>query len=473
MRCRLADSRSFRSDQRASVLVTALIFATVIGISLTSYLSLSRSSLAIAQRGLYLNAAIDLAEVGIEQGLWALNATEDGDATAWNGWSTAGSNASRKFNSFNYGGGVTGEVNVFVGNYNSTPPYVIAKSTITLQDKSEINRWIRITTASRSLFAHGLTARDTITASGGAWVDSWKSDPDNDPSTPAIPWSSGVALDNGSIATASTATPAISLGSADIYGTAAVGASSSAGLAMSWGGQVGPRGMSISGPYNVAPGVLGMSFSATFEPVTVPTGATVTSPYVLPRSVSGPPWYLSTETIGTAGSSTYLQMDKITVEGAATLTIDGDVTFYLPPSSIETVKVAGSGRIELAPGASLKIYTPGDINISGAGIANSAAPENVQIWSNRNGSSGQSISLSGSGGLGAIVYAPDADLTLPGSTDFAGAAVVNSAVLSGSGAFHYDESLKNFGSGGSITVDSYEELDTPAKRAPYISDLTF
>ncbi len=467
-----APSVGARPD-RGSVLLTALIFVAILGMVLVPLLNLSRTTMQISNRAVYRAAAHDLAEAGLEEGLWSLNKANSGSGTAWSGWTISGSNATRKFTGFTYANGVTGEVNVLAENYAGSPPAIIARSKLILPNGPPIERWLRIGTATRGLFAFGLLARDSITMSGGGWVDSWKSDPDNNPATPPVAWSSSVALDNGALATVSTATPSISIGSADVYGKVAVGASSNAGLAISWGGQVGPRGMAISGSYNLAPGALTPSFTASFETVTAPTGATTTSAYTLPRSVSGPPYYLAAETIGTAGASTILQLDQVRVGGAAVLTIQGDVTMILPPSVISTLIVEGSGRIQLASGATLKIYTPGNITISGAGITNPSAPESMQIWSTRNGSLGQTISLQGSGALNAIIYAPDARLTLPGSTDFSGAAVVYTAQLTGSGAYHFDENLKNFGSGGSLTISDYTELDTTAKRASYAAALNF
>ncbi|WP_221030616.1 DUF7305 domain-containing protein [Actomonas aquatica] len=460
------------APNRGGALITALVFVAVIGISLASYLTVSQTAVHTAHRALYLTATVDLAETGLEHGMWSINAQEDGNPNAWTGWTINGSNATRTLSGFDYGAGVTGTVKVLVENYAASAPAVCARARITLANGATLEKWLRVTTASRGLFAFGLLARDTIVMSGGAWVDSWQSDPDNDPATPPVGWSPGVARDNGSLASASTALPSISIGSADLYGTTAVGSSLMAGLAMSWGGQVGPRGMPIAGPYNLAPGALTTNFTANFETVTVPSGATPRSPYVLPRSVAGPPYYLAAETIGSPGATTYLQLDSMSVAGAATLTIEGDVTLYLPPSGITTLNVAGSGRIRLAPDASLTIYTPGNITVSGAGITNPSAPANLQIWSNRNGSLGQTIRLAGSGALNAAIYAPDADLILPGHTDFAGAAVVNSATLSGSGSYHFDESLKNFGSGGSVAIDNYSELNTAASRSPYIARLS-
>lgn len=467
-----------RNPRRGGLLITALILMAVIGIALTSYLSLSRAVLQSSHRNLYLTAAVDLAEVGLEHGMWALNAAYAGTSGAWTGWSggpaTPGdANAWRKFTGFSYDGGGRGEVSVYVVNYQGGAPHVVSKAVITMNDGRAVEKWMRVIVKKRSLFGYGLLARDTITASGGAYFDSWISDPDGNPATPPVAYSSSVARNFAPVATVSSATPSISLGSADLYGTVAVGAKTTAGVAVSWGGQVGPRGMPISGSYNIAPGALSTEFSASFETVTPPTGATVRAVYKIPYNLSVAPYYVSAENMGTTGAATIYQMDKVTVEGAATLTIRGDVTLILPPTGVETLKVAGSGKIVLATNATLTIYTPGNIDISGAGIANPSAPEAMQIWSTRNGTSGQTIKLEGSGALSAIIYAPDAVMTLPGGVHFSGAAVVKSATLSGSGAFHYDESLKNFGGSGSLGIESYTELETAESREDYVELMEF
>lgn len=492
-----SSSRPLRAA-RGSVLITALILTIAVGMVLASHLSLSRQALKTSNRTVYTTAAVGLAETGLEQAMWALNAAGRGESGAWDGWTVSGGDASRDFDGFSFGAGASGNVRVRVIGHTGDTPEIVARATVTLAtDGPEIEKWLKLTVANaagatapnpaRSLFAYGLLARESLYANGGAWFDSWPSDPDNDPSTPAVPWSQAVARDNTKLAVAATTNGAMWIDGADVYGTVAVGAGTAAGLKMKdWDGQIGPRGSSFSGKYRVVPGTVSVDFGATYETVNEPADPTVRAPYVLPRSVSGPPWYLSAESLGTTGETTVLQMNKLTVEGAATLTIKGDVTLFLPPSGAETMKVAGSGKILLEDNATLTIYTPGNINVSGAGIANSGAPARVQIWSTRNGTTGQTISLAGSASLNAVIYAPDAALTLPGHTDFCGAAVVRTARLTGSGAFHYDESLQFFSGGGSrpdangsdavggvLAIEKFEELTTPQSRAPYLATLGF
>ncbi|MGE9293811.1 MAG: DUF7305 domain-containing protein, partial [Puniceicoccales bacterium] len=259
-----------------------------------------------------------------------------------------------------------------------------------------------------------------------------------------------------------------------IYGSVSVGADSYAGLSVSWGGQVGPRDMEISGPYNVAEGAFTPNFTATFEDVTAPTDTEPADPYQLPytkRVVVSNQWsswtenrYINSETLGEDDTETKLRLLSLTVDGDGTLTIKGDVTLVLTSYS-EAMKIVGSGEIVLADDASLTIYVEGDVEIAGAGVLNTGAPEDFQLWSTSTTPDSQEIDILGSGTLSGIIYAPNSHLNVPGGTNLYGAAVVGSATFSGSGAFHYDESLKNKGFGGSsMEISSYSELTDADER---------
>lgn len=475
-----------------------MIFLLIVAIALAGYVRLSSSAMRMSNRSFYTNAAVDLAEIGVEQAMWALNRISS-HSGAWSGWTAlnGGTDLTRVFNDFGYAGGVAGEVRVHVKNP-GPGAVVTSRAVITLKDGHVLEKWIQVKLKRRSLFAHALVARDKISAEGGVVFDSWNSDPDNDPSTPFIPWSESVSMSNATIAAASTDESAVRLKpSAIVYGTVLVGTESGAditygsmsgagfnaeaGLYQDWGTKVGNKDEMPSGshPY-LAQDALSTGFSASFEEIVAPEGATVVSSYVLPHNktvVKSNQWsswtenvYVSQDSIGETGAETILQMEKLTVEGAATLTIKGDVTLVLPSSGVETLKVTASGKVTLEEGASLTIYTAGDVDISGAGIANPSSPSALQIWSTRaSGSLGQTIKLGGSGQLSGVIYAPDAAFSIPGGTNFFGAAVVYSGSFTGSGKFHYDESLQNysFGRESRVEIGSYTELTTPELRRPY------
>ncbi len=106
------------SARRGSLLIVAMILAAVIGISLVSYLNLSRTSLTISNRSLYNNAAINVAENGLEEAIYAINRMIADDTYAWPGWTTDGnaatSSAWRKWEGIPFDQNATGTLRVYI-----------------------------------------------------------------------------------------------------------------------------------------------------------------------------------------------------------------------------------------------------------------------------------------------------------------------------------------------------------------------
>jgi Tfp pilus assembly protein PilX len=76
---------------RGSALLTALIFAIIIIITVVSSISLSTQSLKLAHRTFFADAANNLAETGLEEAVWSFNTLGNSTssaaiATAWSGW---------------------------------------------------------------------------------------------------------------------------------------------------------------------------------------------------------------------------------------------------------------------------------------------------------------------------------------------------------------------------------------------------
>src|SRR3979409_2292748 len=77
--------------ERGSALITALIFAIIIVITVVSSISLSKQSLKLAHRTFFADAANNLAETGLEEAVWSFNkmglSTDSTTvANAWSGW---------------------------------------------------------------------------------------------------------------------------------------------------------------------------------------------------------------------------------------------------------------------------------------------------------------------------------------------------------------------------------------------------
>jgi hypothetical protein len=449
-----------RADaRRGSVLLTALLTAALIAVSIGGYVTLNTQSLKLATRSFYLAEAINMAEGGLEEAIWSFNQAQAGDTSAWTGWNTSdGITAKRTLTDFALGGNATGVVKVYVDRYNppaSYQPKVISEATVTLPNGGQIiTKMVEVRMKRRSYFASGLVAKNGIKFSGNtASVDSWISDPDKDDATAVVPYSAGVRRDKGSVA-ASSITATISVGNADIFGTASVGSSSSTAVSVGSNGKVGPfgTGNGVKNPASVA-----TDFMTNLENVSAPTGGTILG------SIG--------TSIGTTGTTTTWQVSHIDDN----LTVYGNVTLILTAGvGTDAINLTGTEGITIAAGATLKIYTAGDIKIAGNGILNNNdSPETLQIWGTSTSATAQDIRIAGNGALKAVVYAPNGDVEINGNGDVMGAVVGKEIELTGNAAFHYDESLAGMGDDTPFGVYKWREILSPAERTTNATVLAF
>src|SRR5438552_12579328 len=124
-------------DRRGSLLIVAMILCAVISISLVSYLQLGRTSLTISNRALYNNAAINVAENGLEEAMYSINQMVSNTTYTWPSWTnngTAGDSAAwRKWTDYTFDQNATGMARVYVDNYKGiVAPKIVARATITL-----------------------------------------------------------------------------------------------------------------------------------------------------------------------------------------------------------------------------------------------------------------------------------------------------------------------------------------------------
>lgn len=478
-----------RAQTRGSLLIVAMILCSVIAISLASYLQLGRTALTISNRALYNNAAMNLAENGLEEAMFAINKyTADPASYDWSDWTNDGTNAWRKWTGYTFDQNATGITRVYILNYLSgTAPEAVARSTITLGggDTRTVEKWVRIQLRRTSKFANGLVAKESILFKGTtASVNSWNSEVDHDsnPATAPIitPYSTAVKNDNGSIGSISVSSDAVSVQNADIWGYASTGGALP---------KVGPTGLVGSyGPPATTAGTMDMDrvstdFSASFDPVEAPSDysynaiAAITNDTSLPGTVTA-----------AADGKYYISTTQINFNNKA-LTIEAGKTVVLKLTDTSTaISVGGgSGVISIASGATLEIYTEGSIAIGGSGISNGVddadagttietdemgQPKQFQIWGTKT-SGTQDITIAGNGVLSAIVYAPQGSVKINGNGDVAGSVVANDITVVGSSAFHYDESLANFGGSNPFRVSRWEELTLAADRATYADELDF
>jgi hypothetical protein len=110
-------------SSRGSVLLVALCFVTVLGISLASYVAVCSRSMQISNRTAQTGLSRQLAEMGLEEALRAFNKNDWSDWS--NGpavdWTVSGTTATANltFPAGTFGQGVTGSVKIRVDNYNA------------------------------------------------------------------------------------------------------------------------------------------------------------------------------------------------------------------------------------------------------------------------------------------------------------------------------------------------------------------
>jgi len=481
---------------RGSVLLVALIFSLIFAITLTTYLQLATNALKLSQRSFLGNEAMNVNEAGLEQMLWTFNYANDQkkastSVTAWsaNQWSTSGTNAWKEISNFSLSQNATGTAKVFIQNYNSIgnpAPVAVCKSIIQPGNAAPpIVKMVQVTLSRRSYFSTGLVARNGVSFNGNnATVDSWNSNPLNATISPNYAYNSTQAprAANGGVATTSI-TSTVSVQNADIYGYVSVGSESDSAI------YVGSQG--LIGDFSSAAGTkdterITTNFTQDLPEVQVPPKTfmlyteTGNKNYILGAGNSQLP---ETNDINgnkgdtVDGVTTYyyaVQYIDLTGNASSKLTIKSgyNVVLKVTNTTGTVIKTAGSAGIEIGSGATLAIYTSGNVNItgtsvtngSGGGVANSGAASAFQIWGTGVSGGGQTISVQGNGSLSGIVYAPYAAVSIVGNGEVYGSVVGDTIQVTGNANFHYDESLANYGGTNPFKVSKWTEIRSDTNR---------
>lgn len=467
------------TSARGSVLLVAMIFATLLALGLGSYLAMATGALKISRRSFTANEAMNVTEAGLEQALWTFNLANDQDVagetvTAWDSWIIDGDSARKIFTDFSLSNGCSATVQVVVGNYNSPglpQPTVICKATVTPSEGPVIVKMVQVRLSRRSPFEIGLVGRNGVSFNGNnAYVDSWNSNPFGVTPSPNYPYNSVNAprRANGSVSTGSL-NSAVSVMNADIFGYVSVAAPTNANIRLGPNGKIGgfsqPSGTKDDSH-------IAADFVEDLPPARSPTAVWV--PYMEGGSnrITGSA-NLPTEAdiaahrgVSKFGVTTYYYtVQDISTNG--TLAVKPGYNVALRATSSGT-SVSTSGDISIGAGGKLSIYTDGNVTIGGGGIANaSGSTAGFELWSTAT-TVGQVISIKGQGSLTGLIYAPNANVTIAGNGYMAGSVVANSITMSGNGEFHYDEALVNYGLAGSLTpfrASQWNELRSAEDRA--------
>ena len=479
------------TSARGSLLIAAMLIAAIIAISLTSYIKLATNSFSQTQRTFLGSAAMNLAEVGLEVGLYSFNQLDNTTgATAWSGWTintasypttyTAATpfpvTATKSVTGFDLGQGATGSVKIYVEYPNGTTstgtsgvnPSILVRSIVALPNSGgTIERFVRVALQRRGYFTNGLVARNTLNWNGNGSADSWNSDTDNNPATAGVAYASASRTANVVVACLNGS---IDLGAGgDVYGYAKTG-----GGAISNGSVHG-----LSSTTN-DPTRRTTDFSATFPSVSVPSPTSVNS---VASSITASTSFPRGGDVGvTSGSVTtyyynFASGAAVNVNGGGkTITIAGNIVFMMTNHSGATaLATGGNAQLSIGAAGSLQVYTNGNISAAGNGILNSSSGAAAKCLIYGTAATSQTISISGNSDFSGCVYAPNADVSANGggmSGNIYGSMVANTITFNGHPAFHYDDSLRNLAAGNIWGISSWRELSSATERDASITTAT-
>ncbi len=409
----------------------------------------------LATRSYYQSVALNLAEAGIEEAMWALN-NEWVDSTR--GWSDAGDGTGAKVRSVTTGLTLAqgrGEIHLRIDSPATSTPVVLALGRVLLPGQAPVLKQLRVSLSRRTTWANAIVAKGTVTFNGNkVSIDAYDSS--------LGPWNATTnRLDLATVATNSTSNGGLSINNADIYGAVATG-----------GGQpvVGPTGsiLGATSPTsltnNIDPSRVRTDFSYNIPDAVAPAG-TATSLGAIGSSLTLP---RAGDTPGPDGRYLYsateinLNNTTLTIDGPVDLVVSGNVSIG-----------GGSGSIVVSAGTTpaLALYAAGNLSISGNGAANATnAPPRMTFYGTRTQAEvatlgAQQFDLRGNASYVGLVYAPNADVQLRGggsSGRFDGAVIGRSVTFNGNYDFHYDVQLGGLASEEFFKPASWIELTAPA-----------
>lgn len=373
--------------RKGFVLVTAVAIIAILVMILTPYVSRVATEYRLVAKIYNTTLALDLAEAGIEQGIWEYK--YNGNTFA--GWSIsvdANGNRTciRNVNGFQAATGkVLGDYTVTVwtsaDGMNSTATCTGYVPNRTSPDEK---RTVKVA-FSRHNFSKAVASLGNITMSGQAGTDSYDSNLGSYADQPHT-YEGDIAA-NGSITMS---------GQAYVHGDA----------------NPGP-GFPFSGQPNVTGSYGTQQAPFVVDPIpaaTLAAARTTNSNANIAPPIAGTALNLSGETVAVLPGGTYY-FTSISVTGQAGINVTGPSTIYVDG---------------------------GNISISGQGVMNGGRPRNLLLYS-----TGSNISLSGQAAFTGAIYAPNATVTFSGQENFYGSITCGNNVDSGQAKIHFDLDLLN------------------------------
>ena len=425
------------SQKGGSVLVITLILCVLVGLMLAAYLNLVGSQNKFTQRSQVWNNVIPLCEAGVEEALTHINYSGTTSNFAINGW-------------------VLSNTNYIKTRTNSDGRYQMSISTdiqpvITVQgfllvpvQTNYLSRTVQVKTTLNRRFPQAVLAKGAISMGGNAIaVNSFNST--NSAYNTGGQYDPLKARDQATVATDSKTAGSVSIGNANVFGKAATGPG---GTVVLNNGTVGDTAWDSN---NANRGAIEPGHSANDMNIYIPD--VKLPPSLLGAAPPGP--QISILGVVTANyllTSGDYALDSINLSSSSKILVTGKARLYVRGST----SMSGQAQIEILPGGSLEFYSAGTASFGGGGVLND--PGNAANFAFYGLPSCTSVSYGGNAGFIGTIYAPEASVTMQGTSDMVGAFVGNTVTLGGNGSMHYDEALQGDPTEGRYLVASWLEL---------------
>ncbi len=411
--------------RRGSAMLAALCFASVLALALASYLTLCLRSAQLSTRNLNFQHGIELAEIGLEETLWAMNKNN------WSSWSISVKTAKKTLSGFTYDNGATGTAAMTVTNYDGTTgiPTVTVTGTTTLANGTSTNRVVTSTLGYAPLFVNalaGVSDRVKLTsANTSCIIDSY--DSSLGLYSAQTPTYAAVVMSGST----STSSATVQFNNAQIKGYVTT---------LSTGPSYSTSG-TLRGPSTPLTTKIDASRITTspYQPLfseNAPTGAATVLPTgsftIKPGGAYPGGLYTST--------GVNIWTDTITIQDHVVLVISGDLT------------INWFAKIWVKAGGSLEIHVAGNLSLDGNGIQNDTyLPQNLIIIATSNNPY-TGFDMTTNTPFYGVIYTPNGSLTIGNSQTIYGSLVAQSITFSTTAPIvHYDVNLRKVAFSGIST----------------------
>ncbi len=409
----IIESRKSRRTE-GSTLFTSLGLLCIVAIALGALVKGVQQESRMTERMIVWKAALPIAEAGVDEALAHLNSTFTLQTNGWTYDNASGTYRKQR---------ILAEGHFEVAIATNTPPTIRSTGWVRAPLQTNyISRSVEVETKIRR--SAGIEVKEDIDCGSTGILDSFdSSDPNYSTDKQYDP---AKAKDNCRLCTISGAKQAVDVGSRKVYGRIAMGAGGVPGIGNR--GKVGSTEWINQGNTSgkIEPGRLSDNFTAKFPPVVAPFTSGL-------KPASGKVGGVSYEYI--FGTGDY-SVDKFTLVGFQKALVSGNARVYVS----DTMSTTASATIVIEPGAKLELYCAAkSVSIGGQGFLNLAGTaETLQIFALP---SVTTLSFQGSSDMIGVIYAPDSNVKVAGSSVFIGHIKARSADVSGNSTFHADEAL--------------------------------